>query len=77
MGKDYDKIMALIARNDYFYNSKQIGKDEYIYNNLFLASRLEYIIHDNGKNIIKDFLEDTYSLAKFKISIEILKTVTN
>lgn len=77
MKSDYDKIMILIKRNDYFYNRKLILKDEYIYNNLFLASKLESLLQEKESITINDFLDDSFSLAKFKISISTLKTVPN
>lgn len=77
MKSDYDKIMILINRNDYFYNKKLILKDEYIYNNLFLASKLECLLQKKESIPINDFLVDSFSLAKFKLSIDTLKTVPN
>ncbi len=77
MESDYEKIMTLLRKNDYFYNRNLIVKDEYIYNNLFLASRLETLLAESERFTIEKFLSDDFSLAKFKLSILSLKTVIN
>lgn len=77
MKSDYEKIMTLLRRNDYFYNRNQIPKEEYIYNNLFLASKLETLLEDSQRFTIQKFIADDFSLAKFKLSIESMKTVIN
>lgn len=77
MESDYEKIMTLLRKNDYFFNRNLIQKEEYIYNNLFLASRLETLLRENERFTIQKFLSDDFSLAKFKLSILSLKTVIN
>jgi hypothetical protein len=77
MNSDYESIMALVKRNDHFYNYNLIKKEEYIYNNLFLASKLEIIINKTQKIAIREFLDDNMNLSKFKLSIQILKTASN
>ena len=77
MESDYMKIMTLLRKNDYFYNRNLIQKEEYIYNNLFLASKLEDLLKESERITIENFLSDGFSLAKFKLSIETMKTVIN
>lgn len=77
VSNDYDTIMALLSRNDDFFDRKEINKDEYIFNNLFLCSKLNVIINQTQHDILKDFFCDNLNLRKFKLSIEILKTAPN
>lgn len=77
MESDYHLIMTLLRKNDYFYNRNLIQKEEYIYNNLFLASKLENILRESERFTIEEFLSDHFSLAKFKLSIDSMKTVIN
>lgn len=77
VNNDYETIMALLSRNDDFLDRKIIEKHEYLYNNLFLCSKLNIILNQTQNNILQDFFCDNLNLRKFRLSIEILKTAPN
>ncbi|WP_312900240.1 hypothetical protein [Chryseobacterium taichungense] len=78
MGRDdYKNIKKLIERNEYFYQKKSINNIEYSRNNLLFIDKLDKILDDEQRIVVKDFLIDEYSIAKFKLSIDILKAEPN
>lgn len=74
---DFDRIKELIQKNKYFYSKDMINRNEYAANCLLFARKIDSIITDDGRKIIQDFFLDEFSLAKFKLSVLILKAVPN
>lgn len=77
MKKDFDRIVELIQKNKHFYSKGLISRTEYSCNCLLFARKIDAIIHDDGRKAINEFLNDEFSLPKFKISVSILKAIPN
>lgn len=74
---DIDMIESLLDKNEYFFNSKRISEQEYLSYNFNLIEVMERYLSDTERKTIVNFLEDEFSLPKFKLSISILKTASN
>jgi len=77
MKEDYKMIKILIDKNEFFYRNKDITKREFLKNSLFLASKLEDVLQDGQKISIRNFVNDEFSVVKFKLALGNLKAVIN
>lgn len=77
MRDDFNRIKKLIERNEFFYKKKIIQKREYAMNSILFAEKLDKMLNDEQRYIISAFLIDEFSLAKFNLSVSILRAVPN
>lgn len=75
--KDVDMIETLLDKNEFFLQKRKITEDEYLLNNFHLIDVMERFLKANERKTILSFLEDEFSLPKFKLSILILKATPN
>jgi hypothetical protein len=75
--EDFKTIKALIRKNEYFHRKGLIKEIEYAENCLIFAEKIDVILNEKDRLMIKSFLTDEFSLPKFKLSVEIIKAIPN
>ncbi|WP_294288485.1 hypothetical protein [uncultured Chryseobacterium sp.] len=74
---DVDMIEFLLDQNEIFYDKGLIDLDEYDRNSFHLIERMEILLKNNEKEILKTLVLNEFTLPKFRLSIETIKAVTN
>lgn len=74
---DLKLIESLLDKNDYFFKINKIGEDEYLQVNFTLISIMEKFLKDEERKSIINFLEDEFSLPKFRLILASLNASVN